>query len=51
MKNNLPILLSIAVSAYLFSGCTAKLTDPEIDFEPPAYVEQMPPKEEKQDFA
>ena len=33
------------------SGCTAGLTDPEIDFEPPAYVEQMPAKEERQDFA
>ena len=51
MKNNLPILLSITVSVFLFSGCTAKLTDPEIDFEPPVYVEQMPPKEEQQDFA
>jgi len=51
MKKNLPILLSFVISAYLLSGCTAKLTDPEIDFKPPAYVEQMPPKEEKQDFA
>jgi flagellar L-ring protein precursor FlgH len=34
----------------LFVGCTANLTDPEINFEPPVYVEQMPPKEEKQDF-
>ena len=32
------------------SGCTAKLADPEIDFEPPAYVEQMPSREDKQDF-
>jgi flagellar L-ring protein precursor FlgH len=36
--------LSVVVVA-LFSGCTAKLTDPEIDFEPPEYVEQMPAKE------
>ncbi|WP_418640457.1 flagellar basal body L-ring protein FlgH [Sulfurimonas sp. ST-27] len=35
----------------LFNGCTANLTDPEINFEPPAYVEQMPAKEEQQDFA
>ena len=34
----------------LFTGCTANLTDPEIDFEPPVYVEQMPSKEDKQDF-
>ncbi|MDA3908829.1 MAG: flagellar basal body L-ring protein FlgH [Sulfurimonas sp.] len=32
------------------SGCTANLTEPEIDFEPPAYVEQMPAKEDKQDY-
>lgn len=37
--------------AILFlSGCTANLTDPEINFEPPAYVEQMPAKEDKQDY-
>jgi flagellar L-ring protein precursor FlgH len=34
----------------LFSGCAAKLTDPEINFEPPVYVEQMPAQEERQDF-
>ncbi|WP_297432640.1 flagellar basal body L-ring protein FlgH [Sulfurimonas sp.] len=33
-----------------FSGCTANLTDPEINFEPPTYVEQMPAKEQRQDF-
>ena len=33
-----------------FSACTANLTDPEINFEPPVYVEQMPAKEERQDF-
>jgi len=33
-----------------FSACTANLTDPEINFEPPTYVEQMPAKEERQDF-
>ena len=37
-------------SAFVFSGCTANLTEPEIDFEPPKYVEQMPPQEESQDF-
>ncbi len=37
--------------AILFlSGCTANLTEPEIDFEPPAYVEQMPAKEDKKDY-
>jgi flagellar L-ring protein precursor FlgH len=39
------------IYAILFlSGCTANLTDPEIDFEPPVYVEQMPSKEDKKDF-
>lgn len=33
------------------SGCTAELTKPEINFKPPKYVEQMPPKEDEQDFA
>ena len=33
-----------------FSGCTAKLTDPEIDFEPPVYVEEMPSREDNKDF-
>ncbi|MBT5934483.1 flagellar basal body L-ring protein FlgH [Sulfurimonas sp.] len=34
----------------LLNGCTAKLTEPEITFEPPVYVEQMPAKEDKKDF-
>jgi len=40
----------LSLSIIFLSGCTAKLTDPEIDFKPPAYVEQMPAKEDKQDF-
>ncbi|OIP54916.1 MAG: flagellar basal body L-ring protein [Helicobacteraceae bacterium CG2_30_36_10] len=35
----------------IFAGCTANLTEPEINFEPPVYVEEMPSKEDKQDFA
>jgi flagellar L-ring protein precursor FlgH len=34
----------------MFGGCTANLTDPEIDFEPPAYVEQMPSREDQKDY-
>ena len=47
-----PILTSmILFYVILFlSGCTANLTDPEIGFEPPVYVEQMPSRENKQDF-
>jgi flagellar L-ring protein precursor FlgH len=45
------LIFFIPFYAILFlSGCTANLTDPEIDFEPPPYVEQMPAKEDKQDF-
>ncbi len=47
-------VLSVFIFFYgivLFTGCTANLTDPEIDFEPPKYVEEMPPKEMKQNFA
>ncbi len=51
MRKKLYIPLSVLAMAYYLSGCTAKLTDPEIDFKPPAYVEQMPAREEKQDFA
>ena len=49
-KIKLTALVSF-VSIIFFSGCTANLTDPEINFKPPAYVEQMPAKEEKQDFS
>ena len=47
------ILTSCILYLALFSlsGCTANLTDPEIDFAPPTYVEQMPSREKKQDFA
>ena len=34
----------------LLSGCSAGLVEPKIDFEPPAYVEQMPAKEDQQDY-
>lgn len=47
------IYLTITTATYaalFFSGCTANLTDPEIDFEPPKYVEQMPARESDQDF-
>jgi len=34
----------------LFSGCTAKLTEPEIDFKPPKYVEEMPSHEDERNY-
>ena len=49
-KNFLLILISLYALLFL-SGCTANLTDPEINFEPPVYVEQMPAQEEQQNFA
>ena len=46
------LLLSLSLYAILFfTGCTAHLTDPEIDFEPPVYVEQMPARETQQSFS
>jgi flagellar L-ring protein precursor FlgH len=40
-------LFSLAV----LTGCTANLVDPEIDFKPPKYVEEMPAKTEQNDFS
>ena len=42
--------LTAFTTLLLMSGCTAHLMDPEIDFEPPVYVEQMPARENEQDF-
>ena len=50
MKKNMSAFLLLVVILVL-SGCTANMTDPEISFEPPKYVEQMPAKEDRQDFA
>ena len=36
--------------ALLFGGCAAKLTEPEMDFKPPRYVEEMPSKVDERDF-
>lgn len=37
--------------AILFlSGCTAGLTEPELDFKPPTYVEEMPSREEQKNY-
>lgn len=50
MIKNILILLMLVYAILFFSGCTAKLTDPEINFEPPEYVEQMPSREDQKDF-
>jgi flagellar L-ring protein precursor FlgH len=50
-KDTIVLSLCVSVSVAFLSGCSAKLTDPEINFEPPKYVEQMPAKEEEDNFA
>jgi flagellar L-ring protein FlgH len=50
MKIKLLSSIAIIYSALFLSGCTANLTDPEINFEPPTYVEQMPAREDQKDF-
>ena len=51
MIKNFILVLIPFYTIFFLSGCTANLTDPEIDFEPPVYVEQMPALEEQKDFA
>lgn len=51
MKKIRLITFTLLFAIVFLNGCTANLTDPEINFEPPVYVEQMPAKEEQQDFA
>ncbi len=51
MKKKIYTVLTLLYVIISLSGCTAGLTEPEIDFEPPVYVEQIPAKEEKQDYS
>ena len=45
-------ILSIGLYiVFVFTGCTANLADPEMNFEPPKYVEEMPAKQEQMDYA
>jgi len=37
--------LTILLTLLAFSGCSQHVVDPEIDFKPPEYVEQLPSKE------
>jgi len=50
MKTRLLLSISLLYGIIFLSACTANLTDPEIEFIPPKYVEQMPAREEKQNF-
>ncbi len=51
MKLYITFFFTALLSVFILSGCTAKLSDPEINFEPPKYVEQMPPREVEDNFA
>ncbi len=44
------LYFSVLAASLLLSGCTAKLTEPEITFTPPKYVEEMPSREEESSF-
>lgn len=46
----IPLYLLILSASLLLSGCTAHLTEPEIAFTPPKYVEEMPSREEENSF-
>lgn len=46
----IPLYLSILSASLLFNGCNARLTEPEITFSPPKYVEEMPSREEENTF-
>ena len=50
MSKQLFLLLIPISTIFFFAGCTAGLTEPEIDFKPPVYVEQMPAREGKKDY-
>lgn len=50
MKKTILTALTLVFVILSFSGCTANLTDPEINFEPPKYVEQMPAHEDQKDY-
>jgi len=54
MKKSKIIIIANFIGFYailLFSGCTAKLTDPDLSFEPPKYVEEMPAKEVNNNYS
>lgn len=50
MNKLLLTIFTLIFAILTFSGCTASLTEPELDFEPPKYVEQMPSRDDKKDF-
>jgi len=47
---NILTISTLIYTILFFNGCTADLVEPEIDFKPPAYVEQMPAREDETDY-
>ena len=50
MTKSLLLLLTFIYTILFLSGCSSSVAEPKIDFTPPVYVEQMPSREDKQDF-
>ena len=50
MPKNFFLLLTMIYIVFFFNACTAKLEDPQINFEPPVYVEQMPSREDEKNY-
>lgn len=50
MKKIFITTLTLLSGMIFLNGCTANLTEPEIDFKPPVYVEQMPAAENRRDY-
>ncbi len=51
MKKTILTSFIFILAIISLSACTAGLNDPEMNFEPPVYVEQMPSRIERKDFA
>jgi len=50
MKRNYIVNYIIIAMIPFFTACTADLVEPEINFEPPTYVEQMPSREDETSY-
>jgi len=50
MKTQTLAIFIFVLALLILSGCSAKFTDPEIDFEPPEYVEEMPAYQDEKDY-
>ena len=44
------IIFTSVLSIFFLGGCAAHLADPDINFEPPKYVEEMPSKQDQKDY-